>query len=182
MGGLNMNVIRQKFARNLNRSTGKIFTTAQKGKSIFQQSNASVDVTTLMNAWLTTVQELEQKSKQDDAEYQKMKLLRIIYHGWKSAPAEIDQFPQTDDSSDTDDLWTRCKEGQAEAGDQSGSDENCDFEATFDLAQKYALLRHSALTQETCMSHVRVPVFGILEAIPIGISPMLGRIVCFFGQ
>jgi hypothetical protein len=50
--------------------------------------------------------------------------------------------------------------------DQYDSDENCDFEATFDLAQKYCLTEHSALTQDTCMSHIRVPVFGIVGPIP----------------
>ena len=168
MGKFNMNIIRQIFAQKLTKLTGKPFTTAKKGKSIFQQSIASVDVTQLMTAWLNTVQSLERKIKDDDAENEKrihkMKSLRIIYHGWKSLPEEIDQFPQTDDSSD--DLWNRCKEGRQEAIDRSGSEETSDFEATFDLAQKYVLTRHSELTQETCMSHVRVPVFGILKPIP----------------
>ena len=50
--------------------------------------------------------------------------------------------------------------------DQYYLDENCDFEATFDLAQKYCLTEHSELTQDTCMSHIRVPVFGILKPVP----------------
>ena len=50
--------------------------------------------------------------------------------------------------------------------DHYDSDENFDFEATFDLAQKYCLTEHSELTQDTCMSHIRVPVFGILKPIP----------------
>jgi hypothetical protein len=72
----------------LNGSTGKVFPMAQKGKSIFQQSNASVDVTTLMNAWLKTVQDLQKKNRTDDAEFQKMKLLQIIYHGCISQKSE----------------------------------------------------------------------------------------------
>ncbi len=56
---------------------------AQKGKSIFQQSNASVDVTTLMNAWLKTVQDLQKKNRTDDAEFQKMKLLQSYVPSWR---------------------------------------------------------------------------------------------------
>lgn len=166
MGGFNINAVRQEFAKNLKQFTSKHFTTAMKGKNIFQQSAASVDVTELLQAWLTTVENLQQKVPDNDAEIQKMKLLRIIFHGWKSQPGEIDQFPQADDEDDNDDedLFDRCMEGNQ--GNQYDSDENCDFEATFDLAQKYSLTEHSELTQDTCMSHIRVPVFGILKPIP----------------
>ena len=162
MGGFNMNAIRQEFATKLKQSTGKHFTTAKKGKNIFQQSTASVDVTVLLQAWLDTVGILQQRVQENCAEIQKMKLLRIIYHGWKSQPEEIDQFPQTDEDDSDEDLYNRCVQGNHIID----SVENCDFEATFDLAQKYCLTEHSELTQDTCMSHIRVPVFGILKPIP----------------
>jgi hypothetical protein len=167
MGGFNMNAVRQEFATKLKQSTGKHFTTAKKGKNIFQQSTASVDVTVLLQAWLDTVGILQQKVPDNYAEIQKMKLLRIIYHGWKSQPKEIDQFPQTDEDNSSEDLWNRCMDGNGNfQKDQSELDENCDFEATFDLAQKYAFTQHSILTQDTCMSHIRVPVFGMLKPVP----------------
>ena len=151
MGGFNINAVRQEFANKLKQSTGKHFTTAKKGKNIFQQSSASVDVTVLLQAWLDTVGILQQRFQENSAEIQKMRLLRIIYHGWKSQPGEIDQFPQAEDEDDSsEDLWERCMQGNHSI-DHYDSDENFDFEATFDLAQKYCLTEHSELTQDTCV-------------------------------
>ena len=134
MGGFNINAVRHEFATKLKEFTGKHFTTAKKGKNIFQQSSASVDVTVLLHAWLDTVGILQRKVPDNYAEIQKMKLLRIIYHGWKSKPEEIDQFPQTDEDNSSEDLWDRCRQGNDNI-EQYDSDENWDFEATFDLAR-----------------------------------------------
>lgn len=146
---------------------GQTFHNGKERKNIFQQSSASVDVTVLLQAWLDTVGILQQRFQENYAEIQKMRLLRIIYHGWKSQPGEIDQFPQAEDEDDSsEDLWERCIQSN-HIIDQYDSDENFDFEATFDLAQKYCLTEHSELTQDTCMSHIRVPVFGILKPIQV---------------
>jgi hypothetical protein len=147
MGGFNMNAVRQEFATKLKQSTGKHFTTAKKGKSIFQQSSVSVDVTDLLQAWLTTVGNLKQKCPDDDAEIEKMKLLRIIYHGWKSQPKEIDQFPQTDEDNSSEDLWNRCMDGNGNfQKDQSELDENCDFDEF--LAAIRTILHYDSYLEE----------------------------------
>jgi serine/threonine protein kinase len=154
MGKLNVAAIRKSFAKNLTANTGKHFTTAKSGKSIFQQSNASVDVSSLMTAWLTTVTSLQEKDQNADPEIEKMKYLQIIYHGWKSEPDQIVQFDSQNSTNDELELWDRCKE------------DNENFEATFDLAQKYLNKDHKAIKQDSCMSKVRIPIFAMTTPIP----------------
>ena len=84
-----------------------------------------------------------------------MKLLRIIFHAWKSDPTCIvDPFDQ-DKQEDENDMYRSCVE-------------NCsDFDVTYDLGQKYEYIgltecmATSSKDKHLGISLMRVPVFGI---------------------
>jgi hypothetical protein len=153
---LNANHVKKKFAQQLGKDTGGMFIPADSGSNVFKQSHASIDVIVLFNAWLKVVNDIQGRDEDDvDNQISKMKLLRIIFHAWKSDPTCIvDPFDQ-DEQEDENDMYQSCVE-------------NCsDFDATYDLGQKYEYIglnecmATSSKDKHLGISLMRVPVFGI---------------------
>ena len=151
---LNSKYVKQKFAKKLGIFTGRIFVSADSGTNVFKQSHASIDVEVLFNAWLEVVNDLQGRGQDDDDEISKMKLLRIIFHGWKSDPKYINDPFDQEDESDMD-MYKLCKE-------------DCkDFDVAYDLGQKYEYvglkecMEKSSKEKDIGISMMRVPVFGI---------------------
>jgi len=153
---LNANHVKKKFAQQLGKDTGGMFIPADSGSNVFKQSHASIDVIVLFNAWLKVVNDIQGRDEDDvDNQISKMKLLRIIFHAWKSDPTCIvDPFDQ-DQQEEENDMYKSCVE-------------NCsDFDVTYDLGQKYEYIglnecmATSSKDRHLGISLMRVPVFGI---------------------
>jgi hypothetical protein len=118
---------------------------------MFSQAAGSVDTISLMEEWLRVITQHATTSREEELnEVEKMKLVHITYHGWKSQPEEIrNGFTKT-----LDGLYADCRRVQPE------------FKASFDLAQKYIAAPSQMVTASNCMSTIRIPVFGFATAIP----------------
>ena len=146
---LNPNAIKKSFAKHLGDMTRSCFIPADSGTNMFKGSTASVDVITLFTAWLHVVEQLEHGG-QDDTDISKMKLLSIVFHGWKSDPHFID------DAFKVRRMYSECKQDCEE------------FTAAYDIGQKHESLQYEAnclkrvqAGQTADSSLVRVPVFAV---------------------
>ncbi len=157
---LNPKLVKKTFARRLSKLNGIHFTPAESGTNVFKQSSASVDVKVLFNTWLKVVDKLQARQKtvvednECDDSISKMKLLRIIYHGWKSDPKCIVDPFEIDNDNDND-TYEYCKK-------------DCpDFDVSFDIGQKYEsvqlnkCIETSRMNDESGFSMLKVPVFAI---------------------
>jgi hypothetical protein len=116
--------VKKRFAQQLGKDTGGMFIPADSGSNVFKQSHASVDVTVLFNAWLKVVNDIQGNEEDDvDVQISKMKLLRIVFHGWKSEPKCIEDPFDQGDREEENDMYQSCK------------DDCSEFEVTYDLGQ-----------------------------------------------
>ena len=144
--------IKRLYADYLLKRTGRVFKPASTSSTcMFSQAAGSVDTISLMEEWLRVITQHATTSREEELnEVEKMKLVHITYHGWKSQPEEIrNGFTKT-----LDGLYADCRRVQPE------------FKASFDLAQKYIAAPSQMVTASNCMSTIRIPVFGFATAIP----------------
>jgi hypothetical protein len=135
--------MKKMLASILGNLTNASYTAADSGDNVFRQSPASVDVKVLFRAWLNVAKEF---GRVNETVHEKMKLLNIVFHGWKSHPENIiDPFQDSR-------LYNTCKSQCSE------------FEVTYDIAQKYEASQIGANTEDTKM--VKAAVFGIAKDIP----------------
>ena len=84
--------IRKVYANYLTTKTGRYFNPAvTDGSSMFNTSKGSIDTSILVNEWLRLIHFLQHCICHEDEEneLEKMRLMHITYHGWKSYPDEI---------------------------------------------------------------------------------------------
>jgi hypothetical protein len=140
---LHASAMKKSLARILGNLTNASYTAADSGYNVFRQSPASVDVKVLFKAWLNVANEF---GSVNETVHEKMKLLNIVFHGWKSNPENvIDPFQDGR-------LYNTCKSQCSE------------FEVTYDIAQRYEVSQIGANTEDTKM--VKAAVFGIAKNIP----------------
>ena len=146
--------MKKRLVSTLGNLTNASYTSADSGYNVFRQSPASVDVKVLFKAWLKVASEF---GCENERVHEKMKLLNIVFHGWKSNPENIiDPFQDGR-------LYNTCKS------------ECSEFEVTYDIARRYEADQGGENTEETKM--VKAAVFGIAKNIP-GFS---GRTWSMFG-
>ena len=137
--------MKKRLASILGKLTNASYTAADSGYNVFRQSPASVDVKVLFKAWLNVTNEFGSNNTRVD---EKMKLLNIVFHGWKSNPENIiDPFQDGR-------LYNTCKSQCSE------------FEVTYDIAQRYEYEANQSGTNTEDTKMVKAAVFGIAKTIP----------------
>jgi hypothetical protein len=157
---MNTQTIRREYARSLTAATSRFFQAAAKeGSCMFDTVKGSIDTTVLMEKWLTLVQSLEtgirqhgseEEQKKELQESEKMKLVHIVYHGWKSHPDEIQNGFTSEHTFDN------CR-----------SRNFTSFHSSFDLAQQFIADSSEGLTDANCTSIIRIPVFQFADNMEI---------------
>jgi hypothetical protein len=157
---MNAQTIRREYALSLTAATSRIFQAAAKeGSCMFDTVKGSIDTIVLMEKWLTLVQSLEtgirqhgseEEQKKELQETEKMKLVHIVYHGWKSHPDEIQNGFTSEHTFDS------CRSRNLTS-----------FHTSFDLAQQFIADSSEGLTDANCTSIIRIPVFQFADNMEI---------------
>ena len=150
---MNAQSIRREYAGYLTAKTGRFFhSTVKDGSCMFDTVKGSIDTTVLMNEWLKLVEWLERQPGPVEAqEIAKMKLVHVVYHGWKSRPDQI-QNGFTEERY----LFENCKNQNFTS-----------FDTSFDLAQQFIANPSEVLTDANCTSIIRIPVFQFADNVEI---------------
>jgi len=153
--GMNALDIRNAYAGYLTTKTGRFFhPTVNDGSCMFNTVKGSIDTIILMNEWLKLVTWLHSDvctpDSEEELEIEKMKLMHIIYHGWKSHPDQIQN------GFTTENLFDNCRKQNLTS-----------FDTSFDLAQQYIANSSDVLTDANCTSIIRIPVFGFADEMVI---------------
>jgi hypothetical protein len=153
--GMNALDIRNAYAGYLTTKTGRFFhPTVNDGSCMFNTVKGSIDTIILMNEWLKLVTWLHSDvctpDSEEELEIGKMKLMHIIYHGWKSHPDQIQN------GFTTENLFDNCRKQNLTS-----------FDTSFDLAQQYIANSSDVLTDANCTSIIRIPVFGFADEMVI---------------
>jgi hypothetical protein len=136
---------------------------------MFNTTKGSIDTTILLEEWLQVVETVGRRVRQDNlgeqGEIEKMKLMHIIYHGWKSHPDQIQN------GFSKDNLFDTCKKQNLTS-----------FDTSFDLAQQFVTTSQDDLTDADCTSKIRIPVFQFAETIPGFRQTKAVQAKCTFGM